>query len=139
MEHGLQPWIAFFILPVFAFSNAGVNLTGVSISDFLNPVTLGIALGLFFGNQFGIFSACWIAVKLGLAKLPEGATWQQLYGVGCLCGIGFTMSLFIGGLAFSGATPAFDERIGIIAGSLVSGIIGYLVLRRSLAGETASE
>lgn len=134
MEHGLQPWVAFFILPVFAFSNAGVNLTGISLGDMLNPVTLGIALGLFFGNQFGIFSACWIAVKLGLAKLPEGASWQQLYGIGCLCGIGFTMSLFIGSLAFENLDPSYisSVKIGVLAGSLFSALLGSFIIYRSL-------
>lgn len=134
MEHGLQPWVAFFILPVFAFSNAGVNLTGIGLSDMLNPVTLGIALGLFFGNQFGVFGACWITVKLGIAKLPTGASWQQLYGVACLCGIGFTMSLFIGSLAFENLDASYinSVKIGVLAGSLLSALLGSFIIYRSL-------
>ena len=139
LENDLHSVVAYFVLPVFAFANAGINLRGLNADQFLHSAPVGIALGLVIGKQLGIFSLCFIAIKSGLTTLPKGMTFTRLYGTAALCGIGFTMSLFIGGLAFSGATPAFDERIGIIAGSLVSGVIGYLVLRRSLAGETASE
>ncbi|MDH5722905.1 MAG: Na+/H+ antiporter NhaA [Alphaproteobacteria bacterium] len=131
MEHDLHYVVAFFILPVFAFCNAGVNLTGTGLSQIFHDVPLGIAAGLIFGKQIGVFTACWIGIKLKLTSLPEGTTWMHLYGLSVLCGIGFTMSLFIGGLAFeeTGINNAFDERIGIIVGSLVSGLWGYLVLR----------
>lgn len=132
MEHGLHPWVVFMILPVFAFGNAGVPIIGMSPSAILEPVPLGIALGLFAGKQIGIFSAAFIAVKTGLASLPAKVNWRQIYGLACLCGIGFTMSLFIGSLAFEGSGgPDYkvDDRIGILAGSFASAIVGVLVLR----------
>ena len=133
LEHGLQPWVAFFILPVFAFSNAGVSLLGISINEMLNPITLGIMLALFLGNQIGIFGICWVMVKLGLAKLPSGTNWQQLYGVALLCGIGFTMSLFIGSLAFEDLDPDYinSVKIGVLAGSLLSAVLGSSVISKS--------
>ena len=133
LEHGLQPWVAFFILPVFAFSNAGVSLLGISINEMLNPITLGIMLALFLGNQIGIFGTCWVMVKLGLAKLPSGTNWQQLYGVALLCGIGFTMSLFIGSLAFEDLDPDYinSVKIGVLAGSLLSAVLGSSVISKS--------
>lgn len=134
MEHDLHAVVAFFILPVFAFANAGINFTGVGFEDLLHPVPVGIALGLFIGNQIGVFGFCWLAIKLGLARLPQGMSWLTLYGTSALCGVGFTMSLFIGSLAFeeTGVNLLFDERIGIVSGSLMAGILGYLVLRFSL-------
>lgn len=137
MEHGLQPWVAFFILPLFAFSNAGVSLMGISAADVFNTVPLGIALALFFGNQFGIFGACWIAVKLGLAKLPNGSNWLQLYGVATLCGIGFTMSLFIGTLAFEQFDAAYmnSVKIGVLMGSLLSALFGSYIIHRATRNE----
>ncbi len=134
LEHSLHPIVAFFILPVFAFANAGVSLDGVSFASLLEPVPLGIAAGLFLGKQVGIFLFCWAAVALGLARLPEGMNWRNLYGAGILCGIGFTMSLFIGGLAFeeTGGGNIMDDRLGILTGSLLSGIVGYLFLNRVL-------
>ena len=134
MEHDLHPLVAFFILPVFAFSNAGINLTDVGMEQVLHNVPLGIALGLFFGKQIGIFGLCWLAIKLKLAQLPKSTTWASLYGTAALCGIGFTMSLFVGSLAFeeTGVNLLFDERLGIIIGSLASGIAGYLILRSCL-------
>ncbi|GMG86113.1 Na+/H+ antiporter NhaA [Biformimicrobium ophioploci] len=129
MEHGLLPWVTLLILPVFAFANAGVSLAGFSAERLLNPVTLGIALGLFFGNQVGIFSVVWLSVKAGIAKLPENATWAQVYGVSLLCGIGFTMSLFIGSLAFEGfAAYQDDVKVGVLLGSLLSALAGARVL-----------
>jgi len=139
LEHDLHHVIAFGVLPIFAFVNAGVSFAGVGISDLLHPVPLGIAAGLFVGKQVGVFSFCAIAIKLGFARLPEGTSWAALYGVSILAGVGFTMSLFIGGLAFENVEMdldmLFDERLGIIVGSLMSGILGYLVLRKVLPRE----
>jgi NhaA family Na+:H+ antiporter len=134
MEHDLHPVVAFWILPIFAFTNAGINFSGVGLEQMLHSVPLGIALGLFLGKQIGVFGFCWLAIKLNLTRLPNGVSWQSLYGTAALCGIGFTMSLFIGSLAFeeTDVNLIFDERLGIIIGSLASGIVGYLVLRSSL-------
>lgn len=133
IERTLHPWVAFIILPIFAFANAGVNILGASLSDLFNPVTVGIAAGLFVGKQFGIFGVCLLVIKLGLAKLPKGATWMQLYGVSLLCGIGFTMSLFIGTLAFEqqGLDYQLDVKVGVLMGSIVSALVGAVVLRRA--------
>ncbi len=133
MEHAIHPWVAFMILPVFAFANAGVSFAGLSFNDIVNPVTLGIALGLFIGKQVGIMGACWLAVKAGIARLPEGTNWQQMYGVTLLCGIGFTMSLFIGTLAFEGQAAAYETyvKLGVILGSLLSAALGSFVIARS--------
>lgn len=134
MEHDLHGVVAFFILPIFAFANAGISLEGVTFEQILHPVPLGIAAGLFVGKQVGIFGLCWLGIKLGLAKLPKGMSYLSLYGISLLCGVGFTMSLFIGSLAFeeTGAIPLFDERLGIILGSLLSGVVGFIVLNFSL-------
>jgi NhaA family Na+:H+ antiporter len=134
LEHDLHTAVAFAILPIFAFANAGISMNGVSWESFLHPVPLGIALGLFFGKQFGVLVFCWLAVRTGLSNLPSGLNWLHVYGVALLCGVGFTMSLFIGSLAFesSGVNLLFDERLGIIAGSLLSAAAGYLVLNKSL-------
>lgn len=133
LEHDLHTVVAYGVLPMFAFANAGINLEGVTLDYLLHPVPLGIALGLFVGKQLGVFGFCWLAVKSGLVKLPKELNWSLLYGVSLLCGVGFTMSLFIGSLAFeeTGVNQAFDERLGIIIGSVFSGICGYLVLRFS--------
>jgi len=133
LEHGIKPWVAFFILPVFAFSNAGVSLIGIGIDDFFNTVTFGIMMGLFFGNQIGIFGATWLAIKLKLASMPQGTSWSQLYGVSLLCGIGFTMSLFIGSLAFEQLDAAYLDKvkIGVLAGSLLSALIGSWVISKA--------
>ncbi len=128
-EHGLHIWVAFLILPLFAFANAGVSLKGISLTDVLAPIPLGIALGLFVGKQIGVFSFSWVAVKLGLAKLPADTNWRQIYGVACLTGVGFTMSLFIGTLAFDGDETLNAVRLGVLMGSLASGVLGYVVLR----------
>jgi NhaA family Na+:H+ antiporter len=135
LEHDLHTVVAFFILPIFAFANAGISLSGVSLEYLMHPVPLGIAAGLFIGKQFGIFIFCWLSVRIGLAKLPEDLGWLSTYGVALLCGVGFTMSLFIGSLAFeeTGVNLLFDERLGIVVGSLLSGVCGYLVLRASLS------
>jgi len=134
LEHDLHTAVAFAILPMFAFANAGISFNGVSWESFLHPVTLGIAMGLFFGKQFGVFAFCWLAVRTGLSSLPSGLNWVHIYGVALLCGVGFTMSLFIGSLAFenTGVNLLFDERLGIIAGSLLSAAAGYFVLRMSI-------
>jgi len=134
MEHDLHPVVAFFILPIFAFANAGVSFSGVGTEQLLHNVPVGIALGLFAGKQAGVFGLCWLAIKLKLTNLPKGMSWSSLYGTAALCGIGFTMSLFIGSLAFeeTGVNKTFDDRLGIILGSLISGIVGYMVLRVSL-------
>jgi NhaA family Na+:H+ antiporter len=136
LEHDLHGLVAFFVLPVFAFANAGVSLAGVGLSQLLHPVPLGIATGLFVGKQLGVFLVCWLAIRLGVARMPQGANWGSLYGVATLCGVGFTMSLFVASLAFEGSGTdmhtVFDERLGIITGSLASGILGYLILRKSL-------
>ena len=133
-EHDLHILVAFFILPVFAFANAGISLQGVGFEQLLHGVPLGIALGLFVGKQVGVFGLCALAIKLKLTDMPAGMNWLSLYGTSILCGVGFTMSLFIGSLAFesSGVNILFDERLGIIVGSLLSGVVGYLVLRWSL-------
>ena len=128
-EHGLHIWVAFLILPLFAFANAGVSLGGLSFADVLSPVPLGIAAGLFIGKQLGVFSFCFIAVKLGLARLPDGANWVQVYAVACLTGVGFTMSLFIGTLAFDDAELLNGVRLGVLMGSILSGVMGYSLLR----------
>jgi len=134
LEHDLHGAVAFLVLPVFAFANAGIGFAGVGAEQMLHSVPMGIALGLFLGKQVGIFGICWAAVKLNLTRLPSGMTFGGLYGAAVLCGIGFTMSLFIGSLAFeeSGTNLLFDERLGIIIGSLASGVLGYLILRASL-------
>ena len=129
MEHGLHPWVAFLILPIFAFANAGVNFTGIGIDDLLQPLTLGIAVGLFLGKQIGVFIATWIGVKSGVARLPENVTWRHVYGVACLTGVGFTMSLFIGSLAFEAADEMNSVRLGVVLGSILSGLFGYVLLK----------
>ncbi len=134
LEHDLHTVVAFVILPVFAFANSGVMLSGITAEQALHGVPVGVALGLFLGKQIGIFALCWLFIKLKVAALPKGMTWAGLYGASVLCGIGFTMSLFIGSLAFgeSSIHDMFDERLGIIVGSLLSGVLGYVVLRYSL-------
>ena len=128
-KHVLHPWVAYGIMPVFAFANAGVSLAGFHWSILLAPLPLGIALGLFLGKQIGIVGAVWIAVRSGLAKLPEGVNWAQIYGASLLAGIGFTMSLFIGSLAFSDPEHAAMVRLGVMLGSIFAGLGGYIVLR----------
>jgi NhaA family Na+:H+ antiporter len=132
LEHTLHTLVAFFVLPVFAFANAGINFGGMGADQLFHDVPVGIALGLFVGKQVGVFGFCWLFIQFNIAKLPNGMSWGSLYGTSALCGIGFTMSLFIGSLAFGGAEKLFDERIGIIVGSLLSGIFGYLILKASL-------
>jgi NhaA family Na+:H+ antiporter len=133
LEERLHPWVAYLILPLFGFANAGVSFAGVSWGALGHPVTLGIILGLFVGKQVGIFGACWLAVRLGVARLPEGTDWLALYAVAILCGIGFTMSLFIGALAFDDPSFAASLRIGVLVGSLISAIAGIVAMRMALA------
>lgn len=133
LENDLHPVVAYAILPLFAFANTGVSMEGITADSFFHNVPLGIAAGLFFGNQIGVFGFSWIAIKMGIAQLPKNANWLQLYGVSLLCGIGFTMSLFISSLAFEQGGPDFavDDRLGILLGSISAGVLGYLVLRFS--------
>ena len=129
-EHALHPWVAFGVLPVFAFANAGVSLQGVSFATLLQTVPLGITVGLLFGKAIGVFGAAWLMIRFTNARLPDQANWMQFFGVCVLCGVGFTMSLFIGGLAFEGQGAAFDTqlKLGVLAGSIISGIVGSLIL-----------
>ncbi len=134
MEHLLHPYVAYGILPLFAFANAGISLEGVSMSGLTSMLPLGIALGLFIGKPLGIFTFSWAAVKLGVAKLPEGIGFKHIFAVSVLCGIGFTMSIFISSLAFGSVSPEFDTyaRLGILMGSTTAAITGYALLRLSL-------
>ena len=128
LEHGISPYVLYIIVPLFAFANAGVVLEGLSLADAVSAQPLGIAAGLVLGKQIGVMGISWILVKLRFATLPAGATWRQLYGVSCLAGIGFTMSLFIGTLSFSSAEMMNEVRLGVLVGSLISAVIGYFVL-----------
>ena len=129
IEHLISPYVAYFIMPLFAFANAGVSLKGLSFASLLNPVPLGILLGLFVGKQFGVFAFSYAAIKLGLAKMPNNSNWISFYGVGVLTGIGFTMSLFVGNLAFVENTQYMDGvKIGVLSGSLLSTIFGFFLL-----------
>ena len=141
LEHDLHWTVAYFILPVFAFANAGIAFSGLGIDVFFHSVPMGIAGGLFIGKQVGIFAACWLVIQVGLTRLPAGMNLQALYGSAVLCGVGFTMSLFIGSLAFeeTGTNLLFDERVGILTGSLLSGILGYLVLRNCFSNPQSSQ
>ncbi len=136
LEHALHPYVAYFVMPLFAFANAGVSLSGFSLQALLEPLPLAISLGLFLGKQVGVFSMVFLAVKAGLARRPAGAGWLHIYGVAVLTGIGFTMSLFIGMLSFAEPEHAAGVRFGVIAGSLLSGVVGYLVLRLAPAPES---
>jgi len=130
IEHGLHFWVAFFILPLFAFVNAGVDITQISLAQMTDSVPMGIMLGLFIGKQLGVFGFSWLAIKLKLASLPEDSNWMQLYGVSILTGIGFTMSLFITSLAFeSDQLFQYTDKLAILVASFLSGIAGYLILR----------
>jgi len=129
LEDSLHPYVAYLILPLFAFANAGVQLGGLGIDDLLAPLPLGIALGLFLGKQLGVFGATGLAVALRLGERPQGVSWPQLYGLACLTGVGFTMSLFIGSLAFDLPEQEDAVKLGVLAGSLASGLLGCLVLR----------
>ncbi len=130
LEHGLHPWVAFLILPVFAFSNAGVVLSGITFDILFGPIPLGIMLGLFLGKAVGVFGVSSLLIKMGWVKAPAGASQMQLLGVSILCGIGFTMSLFVGGLAFVGLDSAYalQLKLGVLGGSILSGIVGTIIL-----------
>ncbi len=130
MEHDLHYWVAFMILPLFAFVNAGVDLRGISVEALFSPVPMGIMLGLFIGKQLGVFGFSWLAIKMGFARLPSGSNWKQLYGVSVLTGIGFTMSLFVDSLAYNDTEIyLYTDKLAILLGSFLSGIFGYIVLR----------
>ncbi|WED22990.1 Na+/H+ antiporter NhaA [Vibrio sp. JC009] len=134
LEHALHPYVAYAILPVFAFANAGISLQGVSLDGLTSMLPLGIAMGLFVGKPLGIFSFSWLAVKSGVAKLPEGVDFKHIFAVSVLCGIGFTMSIFISSLAFVGASAEFDtySRLGILMGSTLAALTGYAMLHVTL-------
>lgn len=136
-EHDLHPLVTYVILPLFAFANSGISLEGMSMSIITDPLPLGIILGLFVGKQLGIFAAAAVMIKLGFAKLPHNATWRELYGVCIIGGIGFTMSLFIGMLAFTDPHLQLETRVGVMVGSLISGVVGYIFLRAALAKRTS--
>ncbi|MDB9741653.1 Na+/H+ antiporter NhaA [Akkermansiaceae bacterium] len=140
LEKNLHGWVALLIIPIFAFANAGISLQGITFEALLQPVTLGIALGLLLGKQIGVFAMIYLMAKLKLAALPQNVTWKQIYGLSLLCGVGFTMSLFISSLAFE-ESIALDfivqARIGILVGSLISGILGFIVLKSSVKGRPA--
>ncbi|HBM66841.1 MAG TPA: Na+/H+ antiporter NhaA [Pseudomonas sp.] len=129
LEHALQPWVAYAILPIFAFANAGVSLAGMTVDSFTHPVPMGIMIGLLLGKTVGVFGLTWVAVKLRLAALPAGAGWGQILGVAILCGIGFTMSLFVGSLAFAPGSSEYAgmDYMGILTGSFFAAVIGYAV------------
>ncbi len=134
VEHGLQPYVMLLITPLFALGNAGVQLAGLSLSDLFAPLPLGILLGLFVGKQVGVFSATYLAVRMGLARLPQGVTWGMIYGLSCLAGIGFTMSLFIGSLSFDDQTLMNAVRLGVLSGSGLSAVLGFVVLKIATRG-----
>jgi NhaA family Na+:H+ antiporter len=136
LEHALQPWVAFLVLPVFGLANAGVSFAGMGLADLAAPPPVGVALGLFLGKQIGVFGAFWLAARLGAVSRPEGATWLQVYGVSVLCGIGFTMSLFIGLLAFPAQSDAI--KLAIVLGSVLSAVAGVTVLALAARGKTAT-
>ncbi|MBV1917926.1 MAG: Na+/H+ antiporter NhaA [Sphingomonadaceae bacterium] len=130
LEHALLPWNEYLIVPLFGFANAGVALAGIGFSGLVSPLPLGIAAGLFIGKQVGIFSAIVVAEKTGFASRPEGANWSQIWGMSVLCGIGFTMSLFIGALAFPGYPHLIEEaKLGVLTGSLLAALLGFAILR----------
>lgn len=131
LEHALHPWVIYVVMPIFALANAGVTIDANIFTVLKDPVTLGVIFGLFFGKQIGITAFSWLSVKFGLADLPSGVTWKQVYGLGCLAGIGFTMSIFIAGLAFGNPDILSLAKLGILIASLVSGVTGFLILGRN--------
>ncbi|MEO1048330.1 MAG: Na+/H+ antiporter NhaA, partial [Pseudomonadota bacterium] len=139
MEHTLHKWVAFLVIPVFGFANAGVSLIGVSPAMILEPLPLGIALGLLIGKQIGIVGMAWIGVKIGFAKLPEGIGWRKIHGLSLLAAIGFTMSLFIGGLAFDDPAQVDAVKIGVLGGSLFAALLGFFLLKAALPDEAGSD
>lgn len=139
LEHGLHPWVAYAILPLFAFANAGVSLKGLGFEHLFHPITLGIAVGLFFGKQIGVSLATYLSILLKLCKLPEGVNWKQYYAMSLITGVGFTMSLFIGTLAFNDIELQRYVRLGVLIGSIFSGSFGYLMLRANCPKANASK
>lgn len=140
LEHGLAPWSAYLVVPVFGFANAGVSFAGLGIGALLDPLPLAIAAGLFLGKQLGIFGIVFAADRLGIANRPENASWPEIWGISILCGIGFTMSLFVSGLAFTGNALLIEEaKIGILLGSLLSSVVGYAILRMTSKHQPASQ
>jgi NhaA family Na+:H+ antiporter len=139
LEHGLHPWVGFVVMPVFALANAGVPLGGDASPDLTSPVTLGVVLGLLLGKPLGIVLASWLAVRAGIAELPQRVTWSSIHGAGWLGGIGFTMSLFIGGLAFADGSMLANAKMGILIASGIAGITGYMLLSRSLPKTTGAD
>ncbi|WP_121627234.1 Na+/H+ antiporter NhaA [Poseidonibacter antarcticus] len=140
LEHNIHFWVAFYILPIFAFVNAGIDLRSLSLNEIVNPVSLGIICGLFIGKQLGVFSFVYLAVKFNLAKLPNGTSWAQVYGISVLTGIGFTMSLFIDSLAFADSSMfSYTDKLAILIGSILSGLIGYLILLKVKGKKQVSE
>jgi len=138
VEHALTPYVSFLIVPIFAFANAGVHLEGLSIGDLFAPLPLGIAAGLIVGKQLGVFGATWLLVRAGWANLPHGAGWMHIYGIACLAGIGFTMSLFIGGLSFDDIALMNAVRLGVLVASTISAVIGFAVLWMAAGREPAA-
>lgn len=142
LEHALHPWVAFGILPLFAFANAGLDLSTLSLADLMQPIPLGILLGLVVGKQVGVFGAAWLAVRLGIARLPQSVEFRHIYGAAIICGIGFTMSLFIGALAFENVASGevvVSDKLGVLAGSLVSALYGCVVLQLVLPRRGSGE
>lgn len=137
LEHALHPWSAFLIVPLFGFANAGVSFTGIKLADILSPLPFAVAIGLFLGKQIGVLGSVWLAIRSRLATTPDGASWPQIYGVALLCGVGFTMSLFIGGLAFDQPLLIDEVKIGVLIGSLVSALLGYALLRATAGPASA--
>jgi NhaA family Na+:H+ antiporter len=137
LEESLHPWVAFLVMPLFALANSGVSFEGLSWSILFDPIPLGIMAGLVIGKQLGVFSMAWLMVRIGWAKLPVDASWFSLYGIALLCGIGFTMSLFLGTLAFQNNSPMYliEVRLGVLLGSMISGMIGAVVLNIALSGK----
>jgi NhaA family Na+:H+ antiporter len=139
LEHDLHHVVVFIILPVFAFANAGVNFSAVSLADLAQPIPLGIAAGLLLGKSVGITAAVWAATKTGVAPLPAGCSWPAMFGIACLCGIGFTVSLFIGNLAFGVDETTINlVKLGVLTGSTVAGVVGFCALRAALPKRAAA-
>jgi NhaA family Na+:H+ antiporter len=139
MEHALHPWVAFLVVPVFAFANAGVSLSGLELSALIEPLPLGIVAGLVLGKQIGILSFTWAAIRVGIASIPEGVSWRQLHGLSLIAGIGFTMSLFIGNLAFDDPAQIAAVKMGVLGGSLFAALAGMAFLRAAADKTTQSE
>ena len=139
LENGLTPYVLYLIIPIFAFANAGVVLNGMTLDAMLQPLPLGIALGLLLGKQLGVFGLTVLMTKLGLARLPAGANYLHIYGIACLAGVGFTMSLFIGGLSFADPATMNQVRAGVLSGSIISGLLGYFALMLASRGANQTQ